>query len=401
MSRPRKIFLHFLIDTPSGNSYSFQNGSLSLNNNPTWLRHAPVEWKDTQISSGRNTHYFGLNRTFTTSYKFVEDGADILRRIVYTNGFEQPISLLILKWNDANDIYEPYYKGIVDLSTMQDNVLEGVTVTMLEGGLPGLLKSFENTVFTFPCDGSIADNIKVKMDGILFDDVFHYEFVPCGSLGTSIQIVPIVFTGNDGDNIGIIHGNQDLDDTGAASSDTVSYLQKSANFMFSNISPGSLRISGNIKVKAATDPIAFRLYVLTSLSKNIPPIDHATFLVPNILNQSTTVSNSEQYFNFNGTINYSANENIFLVFSMINIGTGKNANGNITGGGFDLSFSSRIQESHVWGIAANRLWRLIIQNICEQASTTDQLFSYTAVSDLRSEERRVGKECRSRWSPYH
>ena len=23
------------------------------------------------------------------------------------------------------------------------------------------------------------------------------------------------------------------------------------------------------------------------------------------------------------------------------------------------------------------------------------------VADLRSEERRVGKECRSRWSPYH
>ena len=23
------------------------------------------------------------------------------------------------------------------------------------------------------------------------------------------------------------------------------------------------------------------------------------------------------------------------------------------------------------------------------------------VDDLRSEERRVGKECRSRWSPYH
>src|SRR2546430_12467905 len=24
-----------------------------------------------------------------------------------------------------------------------------------------------------------------------------------------------------------------------------------------------------------------------------------------------------------------------------------------------------------------------------------------AISDMRSEERRVGKECRSRWSPYH
>ena len=25
----------------------------------------------------------------------------------------------------------------------------------------------------------------------------------------------------------------------------------------------------------------------------------------------------------------------------------------------------------------------------------------TALMDMRSEERRVGKECRSRWSPYH
>src|SRR5258708_17995763 len=28
-------------------------------------------------------------------------------------------------------------------------------------------------------------------------------------------------------------------------------------------------------------------------------------------------------------------------------------------------------------------------------------FGFWAVSQLRSEERRVGKECRSRWSPYH
>src|SRR2546430_11988879 len=27
--------------------------------------------------------------------------------------------------------------------------------------------------------------------------------------------------------------------------------------------------------------------------------------------------------------------------------------------------------------------------------------NFSAVGDVRSEERRVGKECRSRWSPYH
>ena len=38
---------------------------------------------------------------------------------------------------------------------------------------------------------------------------------------------------------------------------------------------------------------------------------------------------------------------------------------------------------------------------------TDMMTLWTAVADalspveVRSEERRVGKECRSRWSPYH
>ena len=31
----------------------------------------------------------------------------------------------------------------------------------------------------------------------------------------------------------------------------------------------------------------------------------------------------------------------------------------------------------------------------------DIIWSYINAQDLRSEERRVGKECRSRWSPYH
>ena len=33
--------------------------------------------------------------------------------------------------------------------------------------------------------------------------------------------------------------------------------------------------------------------------------------------------------------------------------------------------------------------------------TGDEIVSQDSNFDLRSEERRVGKECRSRWSPYH
>ena len=36
-----------------------------------------------------------------------------------------------------------------------------------------------------------------------------------------------------------------------------------------------------------------------------------------------------------------------------------------------------------------------------QRSLNDSKYNYTYKPKRRSEERRVGKECRSRWSPYH
>ena len=35
------------------------------------------------------------------------------------------------------------------------------------------------------------------------------------------------------------------------------------------------------------------------------------------------------------------------------------------------------------------------------AERGDEVFCVDNINDYRSEERRVGKECRSRWSPYH
>ena len=36
-----------------------------------------------------------------------------------------------------------------------------------------------------------------------------------------------------------------------------------------------------------------------------------------------------------------------------------------------------------------------------ESISTEEAFYLRAENQLRSEERRVGKECRSRWSPYH
>ena len=43
--------------------------------------------------------------------------------------------------------------------------------------------------------------------------------------------------------------------------------------------------------------------------------------------------------------------------------------------------------------------KIVIESVLEQAQRFDDFAVIEA--QLRSEERRVGKECRSRWSPYH
>ena len=43
-----------------------------------------------------------------------------------------------------------------------------------------------------------------------------------------------------------------------------------------------------------------------------------------------------------------------------------------------------------------------ILNQLKNAESLDEIFELNEkIQKLRSEERRVGKECRSRWSPYH
>src|SRR6266516_4105258 len=52
------------------------------------------------------------------------------------------------------------------------------------------------------------------------------------------------------------------------------------------------------------------------------------------------------------------------------------------------------------GLAFPRTHDLLqLLNLCVQAEPLWSIYAKRA--DARSEERRVGKECRSRWSPYH
>ena len=52
------------------------------------------------------------------------------------------------------------------------------------------------------------------------------------------------------------------------------------------------------------------------------------------------------------------------------------------------------------GVDSVKIAQLHIKNIIQDNNLIDEDLKGIEI-DLRSEERRVGKECRSRWSPYH
>ena len=53
------------------------------------------------------------------------------------------------------------------------------------------------------------------------------------------------------------------------------------------------------------------------------------------------------------------------------------------------------------GAVFNDQLRMLETTDPAHADMFNALFGQLIQNDVRSEERRVGKECRSRWSPYH
>jgi hypothetical protein len=386
MSVSRQYFKFFLVDTPSGLCYyidamgNIQKGNIFTGQDYS-LPQSPGGWDEMQLSFGRSAHYWGLNRTFTIPLKFIGDGARIIRYLFYAGrGIESQVTLAIAKWSDATGIFSPYYTGQLDLSKIEDNVAEGVTVNIMQGGVVQMMKAYENQTFEIPCDGSIPENIKVNCDGILLNDVFHYEITPIVLPYAGDQPLPCVFVSNDGDNIGITKNNQMLEPTFAG------YYQKSGNFLFSSEQPLSVRIEGTIVVR--NDPSVsdtnFHIFTATSLSQprgidgNL--LDHAAGLVlpyvpPDGIYNSVNnnlILQTQKSFSFDLTVNLSANEHLFImVFNNFSA-----APVTIVGGSFSLTFSSRYMASRVWGIRPYDLGKLLIKKMNALSSNFLQTFNY-------------------------
>jgi hypothetical protein len=155
--------------TPDYLSYYEKNGLVLTSSAPAPLIFTPDGWEEYSISVVRNSKYWAIDRSFSIPWKFVEDGALILKDRAYKYGTEDKVMMVILRrdvYFDATHYglyYRHLYKGEVDLSQMKHQGAV-VTANIMEGGIPKAIKANENTKYEFPMN--VPEAIYVKHTGV-------------------------------------------------------------------------------------------------------------------------------------------------------------------------------------------------------------------------------------------
>ena len=107
MALTREIFLFFITNSFGQCYYVDAIGKVQTcqpGDPDSWLPQAPQGWVDQQIGYGRNTKYWGLNRSYSQPLKFVNEGATILRYLLYSKrGSEEQAYLVVNKYNAQTD----------------------------------------------------------------------------------------------------------------------------------------------------------------------------------------------------------------------------------------------------------------------------------------------------------
>lgn len=312
-----KSFLYFLCEE-DGRSLTVKNGVVSSAAFPTPLPFTPDGWQDISIGWERDMKTVGIVRNFTLSLGFVRDGAQILRKVVYDQGIERKLYLIITRRYTEVDLtgqtfahtYRKYYKGALDLSTFQDSLTK-VTCAISEGGVKKLYDAYRGTAFEYPL--SEGDAI-IKMDGIRLTSQKRYLCAPVSDYtsecqapfnldDTSVYAVAFSKYSEEGTPVNIA-----AVDSSYALLDDDTYLDSEAYFL---LTTGTAEVSAQLSFAAAWQ----QNFAVTGGHCIIELVKNTGEVVATICNFDLNSGNEKRSIAFNETVNFTMNagEKLFLV----------------------------------------------------------------------------------------
>lgn len=365
-----KIWRFFLVDD-AGKSYfvdplgNVQGPQLT----PVPLQHAPDGWEDETINYDRNSKYFGTDRTYTGTYKFVKDAAIIIRYLLYTQrGVQAKLFFIASKWTGPN--FELYYKGECDLSEAADDPLTGITVPLIEGGPIKYIKANGSTAYEIPCNQGIQEAIQVLFDGVSVQASFTYSFVESSCEGTAPSMsfaIPFSYLSGTGQNFGVIHGSQSFEDfapgaffditlfknyAGGYTSSGITYLP-SQNFFFRESVPTNFALQGILQIQDHNHNAHSDLKVMFVTSAG----------QVSTIYDGTMAQNQDIAIPFTVNLTLAANEAVFLLGYNYNQSGSDEAHIDLHVQSFTATFNSKVPESAVYVMKAADIYKQLIAKL--------------------------------------
>jgi len=273
------------------------SGEVVVNANPYPLEFSPVGWEEIVIKNARNLKYWGIDRTVSNVFKYVEDGAKLLKHIFYKLGSSTSVFLILceqkLVYNPGVEYgfwYKQVFRGEIDLESFEHSG-SSVDCPVLEDNFLKHLKSNENTVYELDLDDEY-----VRLDGIRLSEKVIYEALPDVELIKSVNgrtfIVPLVFISKIENSSPIGFFNSNLFDTIGLTTEEI----LETPYYFGSVALGwsqifTVQITGTLRIQInQNDPSAagkIRLIKTGQTSSN--PEDHV-IMAPTALPSGTIVT---------------------------------------------------------------------------------------------------------------
>ena len=365
-----KKYLGFLIDENDNSlwvDYTGVRPIVKKQGSPIPLKHLPDGWMETDVKYGRSMKYLGVERSYSNQYKFVKDGAIIVREYLYGNkGTESKLFFVLLRWNPDTGIHELYTKGELDLSKPNDDPRTGVSVNLMEGGANKLLKANEGVVYEIPCNRDNNNAEEIFIDGILLNSTYHYKFVDStfgGFHPDGAVAIPFAFINFDGDSVGIISNGPSFEDIASGGYDQNNinnYYRNSSNYFFKSTNQVTIQLSGQLKFQNnlpdsfGSPPLYMKIRLQTYKQDN-------TGQNFDLFEESGIPHSAQRTVNINQSLTLEPNEKVFLMatltatpysyfFDQIQIIENT----------LDIIFNSRNPVSRAYSLTLYDLWKALV-----------------------------------------
>lgn len=308
---PHHEFLYFIADKDNKTISVADNGAIIKNSVPTPLPQNPIGWKELEIAYSTNQKYWSLNKAISASLKFVGDGATILRHYKYKGkGYEEELYVLILKWDKEDGVHKLEYLGKLDISKSVDDPKTGVTAASADGGLMSFVSANDAVNYPIECNDTNTEAVPILFDGVKLKDKYNYQFVP-GEYdnGFANSYIPLVFLRNEGDSVGVIHGDSNYESFPTVSGAIGPQLSNSVNYILLATQSLSVRMYGSITVTGGDDTD----FITMSLQPSSPPDSPGTNVPGGEIIPLTTIGTGTHTFDFDYTFDLPANTKLFAI----------------------------------------------------------------------------------------